>query len=123
MAIRTLLTRGRLAVVVIVLIGLAAAGRLWFGRLVVADSETATVTRGVYTDIVEIRGQVQPVRSTLVTGSKEALTARAALRPTSRGRRSPFAAGRRRVAGRTSRPSCGAGRFRCVPSGRATGRA
>ena len=67
MAIRTLLTRGRLAVVVVVLIGLAAAGRLWFGRLVVADSETATVTRGVYTDIVEIRGQVQPVRSTLVT--------------------------------------------------------
>ena len=67
MAIRTLLTRGRLAVVVVMLIGLAAAGRLWFGRLVVADSETATVTRGVYTDIVEIRGQVQPVRSTLVT--------------------------------------------------------
>lgn len=67
MAIRTLLTRGRLAVVVVVLIGLAAGGRLWFGRLVVADSETATVTRGVYTDIVEIRGQVQPVRSTLVT--------------------------------------------------------
>ena len=52
---------------VVVLIGLAAGGRLWFGRLVVADSETATVTRGVYTDIVEIRGQVQPVRSTLVT--------------------------------------------------------
>jgi multidrug efflux pump subunit AcrA (membrane-fusion protein) len=53
--------------VVVVLIGLAAAGRLWFGRLVVAVSETATVTRGAYTDIVEIRGQVQPVRSTLVT--------------------------------------------------------
>ena len=67
MALGTLLTRGRLAIVVMLLIGLAAAGRFWFGRLVVADSETATVTKGVYTDTVEIRGQVQPVRSTYVT--------------------------------------------------------
>lgn len=67
MALGPLLTRGRLAIVVILLIGLAAAGRFWFGRLVVADSETATVTKGVYTDTVEIRGQVQPVRSTYVT--------------------------------------------------------
>ena len=67
MTTRGLLTRGRLAVVVLAVIGLTGAGRAWFGRLVVADSETVTITRGVYTDIVEIRGQVQPVRSTYVT--------------------------------------------------------
>jgi HlyD family secretion protein len=67
MALRTLVTRGRVLVAVVGVIGLAAAGRFWFGGLVVADSETATVTRGVYTDTVEIRGQVQPVRSTYVT--------------------------------------------------------
>jgi multidrug efflux pump subunit AcrA (membrane-fusion protein) len=66
-AIRTFLTRGRIVAVVLAMVGLAAAGRLWFGREVVAESETATVTRGVYTDIIEIRGQVQPVRSTFVT--------------------------------------------------------
>ena len=67
MALGSVLTRGRVAIVVIVLLGLAAGGRFWFGRMVVADSETATVTKGVYTDTVEIRGQVQPVRSTYVT--------------------------------------------------------
>jgi len=67
MALGSLLTRGRVVIVVIVLLGLAAGGRFWFGRMVVADSETATVTKGVYTDTVEIRGQVQPVRSTYVT--------------------------------------------------------
>ena len=67
MALGTLLTRGRLVIVVIALLGLAAAGRFWFGRMVVADSETATITKGNYTDTVEIRGQVQPVKSTYVT--------------------------------------------------------
>jgi HlyD family secretion protein len=67
MALGSVLTRGRVVIVVIVLLGLAAGGRFWFGRMVVADSETATVTKGVYTDTVEIRGQVQPVRSTYVT--------------------------------------------------------
>ena len=67
MALGSVLTRGRVVIVVIALLGLAAGGRFWFGRMVVADSETATVTKGVYTDTVEIRGQVQPVRSTYVT--------------------------------------------------------
>ncbi len=47
MALGSLLTRGRVVIVVIVLLGLAAGGRFWFGRMVVADSETATVTEGV----------------------------------------------------------------------------
>lgn len=64
---RSLLTRGRLVIIVLALAALAAAGRFWLGRAIVADSETVTVTRGVYTDILEIRGQIQPVRSTYVT--------------------------------------------------------
>jgi multidrug efflux pump subunit AcrA (membrane-fusion protein) len=67
MSIRTLFTRGRLAGLALAAIVLVAAGWAWFGRIVVADGETASVTRGVYTDVVEIRGQVQPVRSTYVT--------------------------------------------------------
>jgi multidrug efflux pump subunit AcrA (membrane-fusion protein) len=67
MSLRGVFTRGRLAGVVLAVVVLAGAGWTWFGATAVADGETATVTRGVYTDIVEIRGQVQPVRSTYVT--------------------------------------------------------
>jgi multidrug efflux pump subunit AcrA (membrane-fusion protein) len=67
MSIRGFLNRRRLAVVVLAVVLLAGAGWTWFGGVTVADGETATVTRGLYTDVVEIRGQVQPVRSTYVT--------------------------------------------------------
>lgn len=44
----------------------AAAGWWWVVRATTTDQETVTVRRGEYADTVEIRGQVQPVRSTLV---------------------------------------------------------
>ena len=62
-------TRRRIliALAVIVLAGSGVAGRYWLAGAIAATGETVTVTRGEYSDIVEIRGQVQPVRSTYVT--------------------------------------------------------
>jgi len=49
----------------VVLLGLA--GRWWLVGARAATGDTVKVTRGEYADTVEIRGQVQPVRSTYVT--------------------------------------------------------
>ena len=67
MARRILFTRGRVALAVVV-VGIVAAGS-WraFARTTVPESETVAVVRGEYADVVEIRGQVQPVRSIYVT--------------------------------------------------------
>jgi HlyD family secretion protein len=56
---RTVLT-GALAV------ALGGFGWAWYGRTSEPSLPTAEVTRGAFSDIVEIRGEVRPVRSTLV---------------------------------------------------------
>jgi multidrug resistance efflux pump len=61
------LFRPRLIAAAILTIALVVGGRAWLGGTSIPDSEVFTVTRGEYSDIVEIRGQVQPVRSTHVT--------------------------------------------------------
>ena len=61
------MTRTRIIAGVIVLAVLAGGAWMFLGQPVVADSETATVTKGEYSDIAEIRGQVQPARTDLVT--------------------------------------------------------
>jgi multidrug efflux pump subunit AcrA (membrane-fusion protein) len=48
-------------------VSLVAAGRAYVGRATVPEADTVVVTRGEYADIVEIRGQLQPVRSIYVT--------------------------------------------------------
>jgi HlyD family secretion protein len=60
--------RGQVGAALILIIAAAIAGR--YALLSGApedDANTVEVTRGTYSDIVEIRGQVQPVRSTYVT--------------------------------------------------------
>jgi len=49
------------------IVALVLAGRWWLAAGATTDQDTVTVTRGEYSDTVEIRGQVQPVRSTYVT--------------------------------------------------------
>lgn len=44
----------------------------WCGRTAEPTLPTAEVTRGAFSDIVEIRGEVRPVRSTLVTAPANA---------------------------------------------------
>ena len=63
------MTRRRLvvALVVILLAGGGVAGRFWLAGASAATGDTVTVTRGEYADTVEIRGAVQPVKSTYVT--------------------------------------------------------
>ena len=62
-----IVTRAR-AAALLVTCGVLGGG-YWalFSQPVVAEGETATVTKGEYADIAEIRGQVQPMRTTLVT--------------------------------------------------------
>jgi HlyD family secretion protein len=60
-------TRRRVVVVVLAAIVALAVGRAFLAGEDLAESDVAVVTRGDYSDIVEIRGQVQPVRSTYVT--------------------------------------------------------
>jgi multidrug resistance efflux pump len=62
-----LITRGRLLSAAVVVIVLGVVGRMYVAGEAVADGDAVTVTKGEYSDIVEIRGQVQPVRSTYVT--------------------------------------------------------
>ena len=66
--VSTLFTRRRViaASVLVALVLVFVAGRA-LTRAEAPDGETVEVTRGTYSDIVEIRGQVQPVRSTYVT--------------------------------------------------------
>jgi HlyD family secretion protein len=61
------ITRGRVFVTAAALIAIVFAGRALLTVGAVSDRDTVAVTRGEYSDIVEIRGQVQPVRSTYVT--------------------------------------------------------
>lgn len=59
-------TRRRVVVAVAVLLMVSAGAWQVFGRAVVPDVATADVTRGDYSDVIEIRGDVRPVRSTMV---------------------------------------------------------
>jgi multidrug efflux pump subunit AcrA (membrane-fusion protein) len=59
-------TRRRAAVVLTALLVVSAGAWQLFGRAVVPDVPTADVTRGDYSDVIEIRGDVRPVRSTMV---------------------------------------------------------
>jgi multidrug efflux pump subunit AcrA (membrane-fusion protein) len=61
------MTRARIIAAAAGVAALAGGAWMFVGQPVVADSETATVTKGEYSDIAEIRGQVQPVRTTLIT--------------------------------------------------------
>ena len=62
------LSRARLAGVVIgVVLVLTAGWQVLFSEAEVDDEATVAVARGAYSDIVEIRGQIEPVRSTYVT--------------------------------------------------------
>ncbi|MEO7192602.1 MAG: efflux RND transporter periplasmic adaptor subunit [Vicinamibacterales bacterium] len=62
-----LLTPGRVLVAVVAVLTLFFGGRAYLARGEVPAADTVTITRGEYADIVEIRGQVQPVRSIYVT--------------------------------------------------------
>jgi len=59
-------TRVRVVVGGLVLAALAAAGWMRYGRAIEPPLPTAEVKRGAFADVVEIRGEVRPVRSTLV---------------------------------------------------------
>jgi len=68
MPLTPVLTRPRVLGVAAI-VALAAAvvgGRALLSGATIDDAATVEVTRGTYSDIVEIRGQVQPVRSTYV---------------------------------------------------------
>ena len=58
--------RPRVVVAGLVLVALAAAGWMRYGRTVEPPLPTADVKRGDFADVVEIRGEVRPVRTTLV---------------------------------------------------------
>jgi multidrug efflux pump subunit AcrA (membrane-fusion protein) len=60
-------TRRRLLIAVPVVVALAAGGWQLFGRAAIPNVATAEVTRGDYSDVIEIRGDVRPVRSTVVS--------------------------------------------------------
>ncbi len=68
MPIASVLTRNRLFAVAAMaaLVAVVIGGRALLSGEAIDDAATAEVTRGTYSDIVEIRGQVQPVRSTYV---------------------------------------------------------
>lgn len=69
MSLASLFSRRRLTVGALVLMAGAVfvGGRALLSGAPEGDASTVEVTRGTYSDIVEIRGQVQPVRSTYVT--------------------------------------------------------
>jgi multidrug efflux pump subunit AcrA (membrane-fusion protein) len=60
------LSRRRVAVALVAILMLSAGAWQVFGRAVVPDVPMAEITRGTYSDVIEIRGDVRPVRSTLV---------------------------------------------------------
>jgi multidrug resistance efflux pump len=62
-----LLTRGRVLAAAAAIVVAALAGGAFLSGTPASDAGTVVVTRGEHLDIVEIRGQVQPVRSTYVT--------------------------------------------------------
>ncbi len=64
-----LMARWRLlvSVGVVVTAGVVVAARVFGGGGDAPTADTAAVVRGEYTDVLEIRGEIQPVRSTYVT--------------------------------------------------------
>jgi HlyD family secretion protein len=60
-------TRNRLLFGVVGVLGLGLGVRAYLTPVAIADAETMPVTKGEYADIVEVRGQLQPVRSIYVT--------------------------------------------------------
>ena len=69
MPLRAMFSRGPLlaACGACAIVALVVAGRWWPAADGAGDQDTVTVVRGEYADTVEIRGQVQAVRSTYVT--------------------------------------------------------
>lgn len=65
-------SRIRILAVVVVLAGLAAAGWMRYGRAIEPPLPTTQVTRGEFADVIEIRGEVRPVKSTLVLSPSNA---------------------------------------------------
>jgi len=66
------MTRRRRARWLVPVLLLAAAGGWWLLSPAPPDVETAEVTRGGYADVVEIRGEVRPIRSTYVNAPPRA---------------------------------------------------
>jgi len=61
------LTPGRLIAAAVAVAIVVVGGRVWLTGSALVDADTVEVTRGEYADIVEIRGQIAPVRTTVVT--------------------------------------------------------
>jgi multidrug efflux pump subunit AcrA (membrane-fusion protein) len=61
------LTGVRLLAAAVLVVAIVAGGRAWLGGDTIPDSEVFVVDKGDYSDIVEIRGQVQPEKTTYVT--------------------------------------------------------
>jgi len=58
--------RIRAIAAVVIAAGLVAAGWMRYGRAVEPPLPTTLVTRGEFADVIEIRGEVRPVKTTLV---------------------------------------------------------
>jgi len=59
-------SRIRIVAAVVVVASLAAAGWMKYGRAIEPPLPTTQVTRGEFADVIEIRGEVRPVKTTLV---------------------------------------------------------
>lgn len=59
-------TKGRAVLVAVAILAIGAAAWMRYGRHVEPALPTAEVTRGAFADVVEIRGEVRPVRTTQV---------------------------------------------------------
>ena len=59
-------SRIRIVAAVVVVASLAAAGWMRYGHAIEPPLPTTQVTRGEFADVIEIRGEVRPVKSTLV---------------------------------------------------------
>jgi multidrug efflux pump subunit AcrA (membrane-fusion protein) len=64
--------RIRIIAIAVVLAGLAGAGWIRYGRAIEPPLPTTQVTRGEFADVIEIRGEVRPVKSTLVLSPSNA---------------------------------------------------
>lgn len=65
-------SRIRIVATVVVVASLAAAGWMKYGRAIEPPLPTTQVTRGEFADVIEIRGEVRPVKSTLVLSPSNA---------------------------------------------------
>jgi HlyD family secretion protein len=65
-------SRIRIVGAVVVVASLAAAGWMRYGRAIEPPLPTTQVTRGEFADVIEIRGEVRPVKSTLVLSPSNA---------------------------------------------------